>query len=339
MPNLLDALRPKGGTIPPYGETESKLVLSLTGDILAFRRCPRQYGLHTVRGFAAAHATQEFVGTFAHRCLNRGFRWFKEKGKAPNNEEMARILEEVKDQLKAQRRRPHSWSVVQEVGYRVMRLNRCFETYGIYPRMVDTERTLETDDGDFVIQGKVDVIQGDENRLELWDYKASRDPRQLASTATRAKAATVDRAAAKDRLEDYTLQLRIYSHLYERVHGIRPTGCRLVFLNEIPTPVTEVPWNKFVATSLTTKEWQQAESNMEGGKPGIFFSVPVLATHVDGAMAQFRQTGQLILEARRRDAYPPPKRLPDSGTCDACDLRYGCSTACEKHGYKVSASG
>jgi len=178
MATLEQALRPKGYPVPPYREAEMKLVLSLTGDILAFRRCARQYGMQSVRGFALAHATQEFVGTFAHRSLARAFRHYREQHRAPTNAEMAGILNDVRELLREQKRRPHSWDVVRKVGCRVMRLNRSFETFGVYERIVDSERSLQTDDEEFVIQGRVDVIQRGAG-IELWDYKATQDPRRV----------------------------------------------------------------------------------------------------------------------------------------------------------------
>ena len=92
-----------------------------------------------------------------------------------------------------------------------MRLNRTFEERGIYAKIVDTERLLQTDKEEFVIQGIVDVIQQSETQYELWDYKATRNPyRDLKSKSK------VDRRAAGDRLEDYTLQLRLYAYLHYR---------------------------------------------------------------------------------------------------------------------------
>jgi hypothetical protein len=146
----------------------------------------------------------------------------------------------------------------------------------------------------------------------------------------------VDRAAAHARLEDYALQLRLYSHLHEQVHDVRPVRCRLVFLNEIQVGNPKAKWRDYAATSLSTEEWAAAEGAMSSEHPGMFFSVPAAEEHVRGAVESFRHTGRRILEARRNDAYPPPaeSELPDTQTCDACDLRFSCAPACEVHRYK-----
>lgn len=330
MATLEQALRPKGYPVPPYRETEMKLVLSLTGDILAFRRCARQYGMQSVRGFALAHATQEFVGTFAHRSLARAFRHYREQRRAPTNAEMAGILNDVRELLREQKRRPHSWDVVRKVGCRVMRLNRSFETFGVYERIVDSERSLQTDDEEFVIQGRVDVIQRGAG-IELWDYKATQDPRRGIVSNRRGRSADIDRAAAQERLADYTLQLRLYAHLHREVYGEAPTACRLVFLNEIEVEDDAPDSVDYGARAVTASFWKP-----EGGpaeQPGLFFSVAVGAQEVSQAVTGFRETGRAILSARRQDAWPAPQMLPDTATCDACDLRYSCAPACVVHGY------
>ena len=331
MSTLEQALRPDGYPVPPYRETEMKLVLSLTGDILAFRRCGRQYGMQSVRGFALAHATQEFVGTFAHRSMARAFRQYRDQRCAPTNLEMAKILRDVCDLLREQKRRPHSWDVVHKVGCRVMRLNRSFETYGVYDLMVDTERSLQTDDEEFVIQGRVDVIQRGAG-IELWDYKATQDPQRMILSSGRGRSAEIDRAAARDRLADYTLQLRLYAHLHREVYSEAPTACRLVFLNEIEVEDNPPDWPTYNANPVSASFWKPDDGSSD--RPKLFFSVSVGEQEVLEAIAGFRETGRAILRARRQDAWPAPSTLPDTATCDACDLRYSCAPACAVHGYQ-----
>ncbi len=107
-------------------------------------------------------------------------------------------------------------------------------------------------------------------------------------------------------------------------------------MNEVGVDGDSVPWAAYDATALPAEEWRAAEGAMEGNQPGLFFSVSSGQREVREAIESFRQTGKDILSARRRDAYPPPPRekLPDSQTCDACDLRYSCTTACEVHLYR-----
>src|SRR2546430_533310 len=44
---------------------------SVTADVVAFRRCPRQYGAFRVHRFAPAYQTQLYFGTILHQVLDR----------------------------------------------------------------------------------------------------------------------------------------------------------------------------------------------------------------------------------------------------------------------------
>jgi hypothetical protein len=197
--------------------------------------------------------------------------------------------------------------------------------------MVDTERSLQTDDEEFVIQGRVDVIQRGDG-IELWDYKATQDPRHVILSGGRGRSAEVDRAAARDRLADYTLQLRLYAHLHHEVYAEAPTACRLVFLNEIDVEKDPVDWSAYKAAPVDPSFWKPDEGSTD--RPRLFFSVSVGEQEVSAAITGFRETGRAILSARRQDAWPAPSTLPDTATCDACDLRYSCAPACALHGYR-----
>ena len=64
----------RGGDIPRYKGEGGSPRLSLTSDILDHRKCQRKYGLYKVRGFEASAPTAEFVGTFAHRSMEKAWR-------------------------------------------------------------------------------------------------------------------------------------------------------------------------------------------------------------------------------------------------------------------------
>ena len=49
----------------------SKSGYSVTSDVVAFRRCPRQYGAFRVQNYAPAHQTQLYFGTIIHQVLDR----------------------------------------------------------------------------------------------------------------------------------------------------------------------------------------------------------------------------------------------------------------------------
>lgn len=343
---LIAALTPRNGEVPPFEAVEGKPVLSLTGDILSYSRCPRQYGLQKVRGFAPARMTQEFIGSFAHQALDRAFRHFVRTHQAPTNEEMAQILVDVKELLRDQRRFPHSWTVANNVAFRIMRLNRSFDARGVYARIVDTERTLQADAPTYVIQGRVDVIQASGQELELWDYKATKNPRRVLGPVSRGRRgpSEIDLRAAHARLREYDLQLRLYAYLHERVYMQRVARCKLLFISEVMLPSASLPedrtqWSQFAAQPLSDDEWQDT-SDAQGGS-GLFYSVQIGEEQVDDALQQFGGVAARIIECRRNDVWPAPEvaQLPDKATCDACDGRWTCPTADSQHDYRSRIEG
>src|SRR5208282_2883456 len=57
-------------------EVRIRRAYSITADILAFRRCSRQYGYFAVKGYVPAQATQLYFGIVIHEALDRAHRQF-----------------------------------------------------------------------------------------------------------------------------------------------------------------------------------------------------------------------------------------------------------------------
>src|SRR5262245_27546294 len=61
----------RGIQIAPEDPTHLRRRYSVTSDVVAFRRCPRQYGAFRVHNYAPAHQTQIYYGTIVHQVLDR----------------------------------------------------------------------------------------------------------------------------------------------------------------------------------------------------------------------------------------------------------------------------
>jgi hypothetical protein len=44
---------------------------TITGDVISYSLCPRQYALYRVFGFSPSNPSQEWYGSVAHRILKR----------------------------------------------------------------------------------------------------------------------------------------------------------------------------------------------------------------------------------------------------------------------------
>jgi DNA helicase II / ATP-dependent DNA helicase PcrA len=226
----------------PTKEAGVKRAYSITADILAFRRCSRQYGYFAVKGYVPAQATQLYFGIVIHEVLDRAHKQFsglmegREKG-VPADNDIEAYHRTVTEALRSRGIRPYSRKAEASALEYLQRFNR---TQGpkLYPRVKDTEHKLKADFKDFFMHGVVDVLasaDGKPNELEIWDYKGSKKVE-----------------ADSEEMKNYTFQMQVYSELYKKRHGEYPAKAILCFLGE------EKPENQLVEVPLGSKAAQDA---------------------------------------------------------------------------------
>ena len=86
---------------------------------------------------------------------------------------------------------------------------------------------------DYIIEGKVDLIRGEGDTVEIVDFKAERKP---------------DMEKMRDRLERYRRQLHIYAHLVEERTGRKVSKMHLYYTGEDGSvPTITYPYTKSAA--------------------------------------------------------------------------------------------
>lgn len=208
-------------TVGPRRIVGPKRRYSVVGDVLAFRRCMRQYGYRKVYNFEAAGATQLFAGLVVHRTLDWAHRHYQGDvegvtgGRPPADEELREYFDEAVEALREQRILPMSPQAIDAIYEHIRRFNA---TVGpeLYPRVKDTECTLRYDAPDYVLTGIADVIVDEEDgATEICDYKASARPDE-----------------GDDLLADFREQLEVYATLYREKEGELPDRGAIYFINE-----------------------------------------------------------------------------------------------------------
>jgi DNA helicase-2/ATP-dependent DNA helicase PcrA len=274
--------------IRPNVEHRVRRPYSITADILAFRRCSRQYGFFAVRGYVPAQATQLYFGIVIHEVLDRAHRQYRgliegKPARVPTDDEIQEYHRVVTEALRARGIRPYSRKAEESAKEYLKRFN---SQYGpnLYPRVRDTEHKLRADMKDFYLHGVVDVLARSEDdskpgQMEIWDYKGSHKV-----------------PAGSEEMENYEFQMRVYAELYRRKNGEYPARAILCFLGEesLQEMVVEVRFD-----SKSTAE----------------------------AMRTFTDTVKKIEHRREVDDWSPPPKMPSRETCGACDIRWDCSTA------------
>ena len=296
---------------------------SLTADIVAFRRCARQYGHFKAKNFAPAEQTQLYFGQIIHQVLDHCHSHFQglhnpnTVGTIPDNGNLLTDAQiegyfhtlnqlprgqsppqapslivgffiEVENGLKSQGIR----AVTPDLRTKAVRVLQYFnrvEGPTLYPRVVDTELRLQSDQSNHVLHGVVDLLteQPGGGGREIWDYKGK----------TRV-------GLTSRELSNYKLQMQVYARLHELKFGALPDRAVLYFVNELDGP-----------TCPTTRP------------VNALLEVPLDPVEINTAMQQFGQTVQDIEQARQSDQWPPatPGTLPEQD-CALCSLRWDCTT-------------
>ena len=267
---------------------------SVTSDILAYQQCSIQYGAYAVRRYEPALVVQLFYGTIIHQVLDRAHTHFRgelgfPQGTMPTDSDIERYFTEVENALKA--RRIRAVSNVREQALRVLKRFNSLEGPALYPRILDTECLLQSEQQNYILHGNVDVLAQSGaarvHEVEIWDYKGAKRP-----------------SMGDPEYQRYVFQLQVYADLYRRKTGHAPTKAILYFLNELapdPAPQTR-PVNALLEVDLDPSAVQQA-------------------------LQSFGQTVQQIESCRSSRRWPDPADDPGEATCDACDLRWNCSAA------------
>ena len=305
----LNTLLP-GWKVPDLADESHIRKYSTIGDILAYRRCRKQYGFFSVRGFSSATATQTYFGTLVHDVLDRVNRDYILKPALPDTARVSELVEQAHDRLIRSGIRPYNAKQQKERATKL--IDRFVKLIGpnFFQYVQETEyrleRALKTPSGqDYILEGIVDVVSGavshalglpystEPDDVEIWDYKSGSIPE---------KGSLI--------MQDYEYQMRVYAELYCQQKGEYPARSVLVFVGELGDD----------------KRW-----NLAAGNPSMFphliYPTHPNPKHINAAMSSFHKTVEDI-EAERALPYAQQWDVPchtvDEQTCEVCELRYSC---------------
>lgn len=284
----------QGLQVQPSPPSNIKRRYSVTVDILAYQRCPIQYGTFRVRKYEPALAVQLFYGTIIHQVLDRAHMHYRgiigpqQPGAFPGEQDIENYFQEVENSLRA--RRIRAVNQVRDQALEVLKRFNCLEGPTLYPRILDTECRLQADQGTYILHGNVDVLavaEGQPDAVEIWDYKGTERPSRRDPS-----------------YQQYVFQMQVYAELYRRRTGQTPRRAILYFLNELagPTPPSTRPRDAILEVTIDQIQVNQAIDN-------------------------FNATVRDIEHCRNCGTWPSPTLTPLEKTCDACDLRWNCDAA------------
>jgi len=208
----LDLLRGKEFRLP--NRMRVKKNFSFTMDLRAYETCPRQYEMFRHYEFSPARSAEMFFGSLVHQTIEEIHRWVLH-GSALKLVRAAvpQLFDDTFQNLVSSGMRPID-PVQRELAYQ--QVIRYFDqNQAELRRVVEAEVDVSLEKKDYILSGKVDLLIGDDKKLELLDFKAQKRP-----------------AEGDPRIQGYYRQLCIYAHILEKRYGKRPDRLLLYWTGE-----------------------------------------------------------------------------------------------------------
>jgi len=191
-----------------------KKTFSFTNHLKVYETCPRQYQFFREYEFAPSRSAEMFFGALVHQTIEDIHRWVLE-GQA------LRLIEKAIPGLF-----DANFRALVNAGYRPIsdaqrqvaleQVNHYFaQNQDRMRRVIETEVDVSLEKEHYILTGRVDLLLGEDNRLELLDFKSQPRP------------AEDDR-----RLAHYHQQLLVYAHILEQRYGKRPERLALYWTSE-----------------------------------------------------------------------------------------------------------
>lgn len=207
---------------------DTKNEYSFTSDVLLFENCPLQYKFFKALEFSPVRFGTVLFGTLVHQTI-------EDIHKTALHGEAAKITSEqietwfntnyqtLSKTLKTYMNAPQLTDALKQV---LAYARRHQDGWGhIREAEVDVSLVKE----DFILKGKVDLVQGTDNTVEIIDFKTG-------------KKLDVNNPEDRKTLDRYRRQLEIYAHLITERHGIQVSKMHLYYTHEtegIPTVTYE----------------------------------------------------------------------------------------------------
>ena len=232
----------------PVKDVNIKRSYSFTSHISVYENCPLQYkffkdlGLIPAREGAAVfgnivHATIEDI----HRAAIRGEAeaiteenvgaWFSENYEAISRQARSYLS----DQARA--------AALREV------LRYAERQAGLWERIKDCEVDVSCAEDGFILNGRVDLIEGKDGALDIVDFKAERKP---------------DMERDKERIARHKRQLQVYAYIIEQNTGQRVDRLRVYYTGASEDGVPEIAFrNDHAAVQDTIEEFARVVRKIE----------------------------------------------------------------------------
>ncbi|MCD6366467.1 MAG: ATP-dependent helicase [Bacteroidales bacterium] len=179
-----------------------KKVLSLTSHINIYETCPRQYQFYKDLEFTPSRTGQLLFGTLVHQTIEDLHRTILD-GESVTESKIADDFERNYRGLVASGYRP--LGIAQKENALKQVINYFKNNKDLMKRVVETEVEVSYEKENYIINGKVDLLLGRDNKLELLDFKSQPKPTVMDSV-----------------IKKYRYQLHVYAHIIKERYQKEP---------------------------------------------------------------------------------------------------------------------
>ncbi|TCK04583.1 PD-(D/E)XK nuclease family protein [Phorcysia thermohydrogeniphila] len=260
---------------------------SITGDIISYSICPRQYGFYKFLGYAPSNPTQEWYGSIIHRFLKRAHLYFLKNGEVPDEKVIEEIFHRIESAMEAEGVRASS-EKARESALSVLKKFCRIEGKNFFSSVLEAELQLIKELDNFILYGIVDVLKRDGEALEIWDYKGMRRPDER-------------KPFGREKLERYRKQMFVYGYLFKERSGEFPKRAVLYFMNEL------LNCEKRPESAIYVVDFEKEETVRE----------------VKEFISEFKRIVERIEKSRETNSWELPAEI-DEETCKQCDFRFDC---------------
>ena len=206
----------------PIKDVNIKNTYSFTSHITVYETCALQYKFYRELEFMPVRANAMLFGTLVHETI-------EDVHRAALRHEEQTITEENVNRWFASNyvsltKTEHTYLAGLQREAALKQVLRYVERqHGDWSAIQQAEVDVSLVKPDYIIEGKVDLIRGEGDTVEIVDFKAERKP---------------DMEKMRDRLERYRRQLHIYAHLVEERTGRKVSKMHLYYTGEdggVPT--------------------------------------------------------------------------------------------------------
>ena len=191
-----------------------KKTFSFTGDLKVYETCPRQYQFFRDYDFTPARSAEIFFGALVHQSIEDIHRHVLDgRAKELTDGRIRDLFDFNFNRLVGAGIRPVGDIQRQNAFSQVM--NYFQQNRPEMDRIIDIEVDVSLEKEDYILLGKIDLLLGEDDRLELLDFKSQPRPQE-------------DEA----RVDGYYKQLCIYAHILEHRYNRRPDRLLLYWTGE-----------------------------------------------------------------------------------------------------------